>query len=249
MDRHGAVRAELLKHPKIGLRLAVAHMIVGSALWDVRAHEARTVKDTTRESVVTAPAAIAISNEDLEIEKLFETHGVRFHLTRNGDGYRLAEVFAALLKMTDREVMRVLTFVMAETLEAGGGGVEAVAHATGTDMGRYWKPDETFFDLLRDKRAINVMVAEIASPAAAKAALTETAKTQKTIIRDCLVGNGREVKPDWRPRWMQVPAGSYIDGAPCAPADAWTRVAGLFETGETEASPKAPQSAKPAKAG
>ena len=116
-------------------------------------------------------------------------------------------------------------------------------------MGRCWKPDEAFFDLLRDKRAINAMVAEIASPAAAKAALTETATTQKTIIRDCLAGNSGEAKPDWRPRWMQVPARSYIDGAPCAPADARGRIGGLFEPGETETSPKTVQAAKPAKAG
>lgn len=230
LHRHGAARAELLKHPKIAQRLAVAHMVAGSALWDVRPHEMRTVKETTRESVITAPAAIALSNEELEIEKLFETHGVRFHLTRNGDDYRLSEIFVALLKMSESQILQVLTFVMAETLEAGGAAVEAVAHATGVDMGDYWKPDEAFFDLLRDKRAINALVAEIASPAAAKAALTETAKTQKQIIRDCLTGNGRTATPDWLPAWMNVPPASYVKGAGSPPADSWSRVAALFET-------------------
>ncbi|KCZ48473.1 ParB/RepB/Spo0J family partition protein [Hyphomonas sp. CY54-11-8] len=233
LHRHGAARASLLQHPAIALRLTVAHMIAGSALWDVRPHDMRTPKAATAESVSAAPAAIAMSNEGLEIETLFSEHGVRFHITRTSDDYRLCEVFAALMKMCDAEVMRVLSFVMAACLEAGGAAVEAVAHVTATDMGAYWKPDEAFFDLLRDKRAINAMVADIASPSAAKAVLTDTAKTQKQIIRDGLTGNGREGKPDWRPGWMMTPPTALVAGAASPPAEAWTRIAALFEPGET----------------
>ncbi|MEH6411780.1 MAG: hypothetical protein V7741_14730 [Hyphomonas sp.] len=47
---------------------------------------------------------------------------------RNGDAYRLCEIFPALLAMSDTEVGEVLAFAMAETLEAGGPVVEAVLH-------------------------------------------------------------------------------------------------------------------------
>ncbi len=232
LHRHGVARAALLKAPQVALRFVVAHMMTGSALWDVRPHAPRTLKETTAESVMTGRAAIAMSDEELEIDKLFKANGVDFGLRRNGDDYRLAEVFAALQKMTEKEVLRVLAFVMAETLEAGGAAVETALHATASDPGAWWTPDDAFFDLLRDKRAINAMVAEIAGTRAAKAALTETAKTQKAIIRDCLTGNGRAAKPDWRSRWMTTPPGSYVKGAPSAPTDAWGRIAGLFKESE-----------------
>lgn len=233
LHRHGVARAGLLKAPEIALRLAVAHMMTGSALWDVRPHAPRTLKETTAESVMTARAAVAMSDEEMEIEKLFAAKGVEFGLRRNGDDYRLVEVFAALQKMTEKDVLRVLAFVMAETLEAGGAAVETALHATVSDPGPWWAPDDAFFDLLRDKRAINRIVAEIAGARVAKAALTETAKTQKAIIRDCLAGKARAAKPDWRPRWMTTPPGSYVKGAPFAPSDAWGRIAGLFKESET----------------
>lgn len=56
---------------------------------------------------------------------------------RSGDAYRLCEVFAALLAMSDTEVMEVLAFAMAETLEPGGPLVEAVLHVCETDLSAY----------------------------------------------------------------------------------------------------------------
>ena len=45
--------------------------------------------------------------------------------------------------MNDAETLTVLAFVMADTLEAGGPVVEAVAVAPETDMAAYWKPEPT----------------------------------------------------------------------------------------------------------
>ena len=137
---------------------------------------------------------------------LFTALGVNGTTRRNGDEQRLCEVFSALLAMSDKEVGSVLAFVMADTLAAGGAIVEAVAHVTDTDMVPYWKPGPAFFDLVRDKRAVNAMVADIASPSTAEA--------------------------DWRPGWMQVPPVRLVPGAASAPADAWARIAGLFEDSE-----------------
>ena len=58
-------------------------------------------------------------------------------------------------------------------------------------------------------------------------------------VTDKIIAELEERRAPWAQPW----------GAPCASADAGGRIAGLFETGETEASPKAAQTAKPAKAG
>ncbi|MDR5730006.1 MAG: hypothetical protein RB191_21545 [Terriglobia bacterium] len=51
------------------------------------------------------------------------------------------------------------------------------------------------------------MLTEVAGEAVAKANVAEKAKTQKQIIRDCLVGaNGRTKAEDWLPGWMAFPA-------------------------------------------
>lgn len=234
LHRHSAARAALLDHPQVGLRLTVAHMITGSALWDVRPHQARSAKPATLESVIAAPPSAKLGDEETAIAELFETHGVTFALRQNGDAYRLCEVFAALLKMSERQVLRVLTFVMSETLEAGGAIVEAILHITGCEPQKQIPLDEAFWDLLRDKRPINAMVAEIAGEATAKAALTDTAKNQKRIIRNRIKGEGCEkANPDWRPGWMMTPPSSYVIGAASPPKDSWTRVAALFEADKT----------------
>ena len=78
------------------------------------------------------------------------------------------------------------------------------------------------------KRVINAMVKEIAGKSCADGALTETGKKQKEIIRNRMAGHGvsaDKARPDWRPRWMQVPATHYLDKATCPPASAAARVA------------------------
>ena len=112
--------------------------------------------------------------------------------------------------------------------EAGGMVVEALAITTETDMASYWKPEPIFFDLLRDKRAINAMIGDIASAHLAKVNLTETGKVQKEILGNRIKGEACEPNPDWRPGWMLVPPSRVIDGAPCLPADKWEKIAAIF---------------------
>ncbi|KCZ96724.1 partitioning protein-like protein, partial [Hyphomonas oceanitis SCH89] len=237
LHRHGAARATLLGHPGIALRLMVAHAIVGSALWAVRRHEFLARKEDIQDSVDASRAAAEMNTAGDHVRSLFEAHGLA-SLRANGDAYHLSEVFAALLGMDDAETLTVLAFVMADTLEAGGPIVEAVAVATETDMAAYWKPDPVFLDLVRDKRAINTMVADIASPTTAKAALTDTGKAQKNLIWNRIAGEGCEANPDWRPGWMQVPPTRLVEGAGSPPADAWARIASLFTSDEDEMCPE-----------
>ena len=229
LHRHGATRATLLGHPAIALRLMVAHAMTGSALWTVQAHRCAVRKEATRESIAGSKAETEVEAARLEVEALFTALGVSGNQNRNGDAYRLCEVFSAMLAMSDKEVGQVLAFTMAETLEPGGAVVEAVTHVTGTDMSNYWKPEPAFFDLLRDKRAINAMVADIATPETAQSCLTETGKVQKQVIGNRITGEGCAPNPDWRPGWMQVPPTRYVDGAASFPADAWSRVKALFD--------------------
>ncbi|GAB5457333.1 MAG: ParB/RepB/Spo0J family partition protein [Henriciella sp.] len=227
LHRHGAARATLLQYPDIAHRLMVAHAIVGSALWSIQAHRCAARKEDTRASLATSLAEAEIEAARQTVETLFSALGV--HTKHNGDTYHLCEVFSALLAMSDDEVAAVLAYTMAATLELGGAVVEAVAHVTETDMSAYWTPERAFFELLRDKRAINAMVADIGTQTLADSCVTDTAKVQKQVIANRIEGEGCEPCPDWRPRWMQVPPTRLVEGAGCAPADAWDRIKGLFE--------------------
>ncbi|PQA88294.1 ParB/RepB/Spo0J family partition protein [Hyphococcus luteus] len=241
LHRHGAAQASLAGEPAIALRLMVAHTLAGSALWDVRAHECRTRKAETEASLAASKAAADMKAKRERIASMFEALGDNGEARRNSDAYRLCEIFVALLAMADEEVMEVLAWSMAETLEPGGALVEAVLHVCETDLSAYWKPEPVFFDLCRDKRALNAMVADIATKSAAKACRNDPAKVQKAIIENRIAGKACDANPDWRPGWMQTPPQRLVRGAESAPADAWKRVAALFEPREAEVSSE-PQS-------
>jgi ParB family chromosome partitioning protein len=232
LHRHGAAAASLLAVPAIALRLMVAHAITGSSLWNVRPHVCGARKNETHESVAGSVARAEIDAASEQVDALFSALGA-MRPRANGDAYSLCETFSALLAMSDEEVMKVLALSMAETLEAGGPVVEAVLHVCGTDLGRYWSPDDAFFELLRDKRAINAMVADIASPSVAESVVKESGKVQKALIRNRIEGVECSATPGWRPGWMQVPPTRLVEGAGCTTVEAWERIEGLFE-GEDE---------------
>jgi ParB family chromosome partitioning protein len=229
LHRHAAAQASLAASPAIALRLMVAHAMAGSALWDVRPFELRARKDETQASVEGSTSVAALAETAAQADALFKALSVNPALRRNGDDYRLSEIFSALLAMSDEEVLQVLASVMARTLEAGNGIVEAVLHVCGTDLSAAWTPDEVFFDLTKDKRAINAMIADIATSSLADSCRTDTGKAQKQVLANRINGEGCEANPDWRPGWMHVPPTRLVEGAGSPPADAWRRVAGVFE--------------------
>jgi ParB family chromosome partitioning protein len=229
LHRHAAAQASLAASPAIALRLMVAHAMAGSALWDVRPFELRARKDETQASMEGSTSEEALVEATAQADALFKALNVSPALRRNGDDYRLCELFSALLAMSDEEVLTVLASVMARTLEAGNGIVEAVLHVCGTNLPKAWKPDDVFFDLTKDKRAINAMIADIATSSLADSCRTDTGKAQKQVLANRIAGEGCKANPDWRPGWMQVPPTRLVEGAGSPPADAWRRVAGLFE--------------------
>jgi ParB family transcriptional regulator, chromosome partitioning protein len=233
LHRHAAAQASLIRNPAIALRLMAAHALCGSALWNVRMHSPGAVKATTLASVASWAATVEHGAAREGVEALFEARTAPVP-RRSGDTYHLCETFAALLAMPEAAVLQVMALAMAETLDSNGPVVEAVLHTCRTDLSAYWQPDEVFFDLLRDKRVINAMVAAIGSTSLADSCAGDTAKAQKAIIENRITGEGCTPNLDWRPGWMQVPPTRLVEGAASPPADAWDRITGLFETDAEE---------------
>lgn len=126
--------------------------------------------------------------------------------------------------------MRVLAFVTAETLEAGSAVVEALGVNLDVRMADYWQPDETFFDLIRDKTVINAMLKQVGGKRAADGNVTATGKVQKKIIRDFLTGDeGREKAEGWLPNYMAFPFKAYTKNGGIRVQDAWSKVRALFK--------------------
>jgi len=132
-----------------------------------------------------------------------------------GCSHDLYAIFNQLLSLEDKQVMQILTFVIAETLPSGSAMVELIGDMLSVDMRDHWQvQDKTaqtvFFDLLREKEAINAMLKHIGGERIAKSNVTATAKVQKQIIKDFINGeNGRKAKPEWEPRYMRFPMHGY----------------------------------------
>lgn len=214
LHRHAAVRVELLDHPQIALRLCVAQIIASSRRWDVTADPQHANTD-----------AIAASLDDNPAQKHFATvrgaHLTRlgidgdedsplvYHMPFYGRGLDVHEVFATLVKLDDPTVRELLTYVVAETLACDEGLVEVLGSLLSVDMSKHWTPDDTFFDLLRDKEAINAMLKEVGGKTVADAHVASTAKAQKSIIRQHLDGTRKPHRDGWTPRYAEFPMRGY----------------------------------------
>ncbi|WP_417319631.1 ParB/RepB/Spo0J family partition protein [Erythrobacter aureus] len=219
LHRHTAVRTALLSDPAVALRLTVAHMIGGSALWQTKPHRASTGQEATIESVRQSTAHTAYDTERKAILELLDFEVADHAVTRaNGDDWRVGEIFAKLLTLSDTDIMRVLTFVMAETLESGTCVIEQVGCHLAVDMAGSYAPDDAFFDLIRSKSLIGAMLAEVGGKKVADANVSATGKVQKGIIRDCLTGANDRTKVDWLPGYFRFPLESYTPGGAGRPS-------------------------------
>lgn len=213
LHRHAAVRAALIGHPALALRLMVAHAIVGSPLWTVRPEPQATRNDAVRESVETcrseavfdAERRVVLAALGFAAEEPTVTGG-------NGDDYGAAGLFLRLVALPDDAVMRVLAVAMGETLVAGSAVVEAAAEEIGIAMADWWEADDAFFALLRDREVLGRITAEVAGDKVAGANANEKAKTLKCIIAAHLDGTeGRDKVARWVPRWMRFPPCAYTE--------------------------------------
>ncbi|WP_395331871.1 chromosome partitioning protein ParB [Novosphingobium sp. BL-8H] len=218
LHRHAAMRAALIDHPGIALRLMVAHTIAGSPLWRIvpepQAAKSDAVKASLHDSWAEAvfderrrPVLALLGLPDDEPTLI----GGSGYGTRGG-GRDLCGLFARLVELPDSTVMEVVTLVMGEGLAAGSAAVEAVGCAIGVDMAKWWEADDAFLDTLRDREVLLAMVGEVAGKLVAQANAGEKAKTLRTIIRNHLEGaGGRTRREAWVPRWMAFPPGAYTE--------------------------------------
>ena len=217
LHRHAAVRTELLAHPAIALRLAVAHMIAGSSLWSIKPDSQRPANPEIGANVAASKAQEAFGQERGAVLALLGIESGKDDETLVEQSFysnrSLAALFAALLQREDETVLRILAYAMAETLEAHTDTVETLGALLSTDMRQWWQPDHTFLALLRDKEAINAIVRELAGDMTADAHVTSTAKVQKKIIADCLDGTRQAKVANWLPRYMAFPARGYTSRA------------------------------------
>ncbi|WP_300029327.1 ParB/RepB/Spo0J family partition protein [uncultured Roseobacter sp.] len=214
LHKHAAVRQSLTAHQGIALRLATAQIIAGSALWQCHADPQKAAREGIAESLSQNPAQVSFAEQRAEIAALLglslaadQTLVPRKH--DYGARRDLEGLMKTLRDLSDEDVMRILTFVVAETLPAQSVMVETLGAEMETDMTSVWSPDPTFFDLMRDKTALNAMVAEVAGEEVAAAHITSTARVQKSVIQACLDGTRQAKVKDWSPRYMQFPMQSY----------------------------------------
>lgn len=232
--RQSRVRTALLGQHGAVLQLLAAQMIVGSPLWRVDPQPRTGLKEETVASLEASPFTEAFKTaQTAAIAQAGLPETRKSLVQQNGDDWSLSKVFLTLQSLDDADVMDILTIAMGETLAAGSTVIDALATVLPMENQAPWIPDCTFFNLLRDKRAINAMLSEIAGETIAKAAANKTGKAQKDMIRDYIAGTGcLPPKLDWQPRWMAFPATSYLCNQGCPPALKSATVDALLAEGE-----------------
>jgi ParB family chromosome partitioning protein len=209
LHRLAAVRVALTEAPGVALRLLVAHALVGSTHWRVDADD-RHGDAALSASLAANAATSAFAERRQAVARSLGIDPDRRSVVGQRPEGGASGAFARLLAMPDDEVLGVAAVVMAETLAAGSAELEAAGAWLRVEMGRFWTPDDAFFDLIRDREAVNAMLREVGGKKVADGNLTERVKTQKAIIRDHLEGaNDRPRVEAWTPRWMTFPPTAY----------------------------------------
>lgn len=230
LHRHAAVRVALLAEPGVALRLVVAHAVANSGHWRVEVEPQNTRSEEVKASIAASTSEAAFAEKRAEILALLGGNSDdETVLAGYSDDTDTVDVFARLLKLSDGEVLRVLAFVMGESLEAGSAVVEALGGYLKLDMAQVWQADDAFFDLIRDRQVINALLADVAGQRTADGNVTEKVAAQKRIVRDCLAGtNGRAKAENWLPGWMAFPPKPVTDRGGVNAVEQWGRVRSLF---------------------
>lgn len=227
LHRHAAVRAKLTEAPGVALRVAVAHMIVGSPLWSVKVEQQRAA-NAVIESVELSASEAAFDAKRRAMLAVLGFDGDTLTIT-GGEGLGLAALFARLLPLDDAQILSILAIVMGETLWARSEMVDLLGAHLAVDMASVWQADDTFFDLIRDREVLLAMVEEVSDKQVVAGNAKEPGKVLKAIIRDCLDGKkGRAKVEGWVPRWMRFPATGYTPRGGVGAVDRSASVASLI---------------------
>ena len=208
--RHSAVRLAVANAPKIALRVMVAHVVAGASRWRTERECQQAESDAIATAISALPSQAAFAIERESARQLLGWNDPDGPLVaHDGQGARTAAVLAKLIALSDQEVMRLLAVVMAEALASGTALIDMLGETLTIDVGKHWQPEDTFFELARDREAVGAMLAEVIGEQAAASYLTETGTKKKAIIRKALAGDGRTKVDDWTPRYMRFPQGGY----------------------------------------
>lgn len=206
LHRHAMVRTTLLETPDLALPLIAAHLLVGSELWSVKADPQRSLCGSTTSSLENAPAQAAFEKERAAVCSILEIPFDASPLvTSSGKSDAFAALFDKLTSLPHAELMRVITFLMAESLEVGSIGVELAGNTMNVDPSEHWSSDDGFFQLVRDKAAINAMLAETRGEAIAKANQDQTRSQQIEALKTGLIDRDTQ----WAPRYLAFPFSTY----------------------------------------
>jgi ParB family chromosome partitioning protein len=168
--RHSAVRAALTEAPKVALRVAVAQLIAGSTHWKITTERRSPAAQSIGEALAKLATEATIESAQDAAHKLLgkkvqaEDHmGEGMVVSHGYNTERTLTVYARLIDLSDAEVMGLLAVVVAESLAVGTGIVDVLGTQLKVDVLKGWQPDDTLFQLIRDKEALGAMLAEVAA--------------------------------------------------------------------------------------
>jgi len=220
LHRHAAVAAKVAETPAVALRLMVAHAICGSVLWRVERQSQKSRNDATSESVescLSEGSTDFFRREALAMLALDEDEPALV-----GCDAEIVPLFARLMALPDKDVLAVLSVVMAESLQSGTKLIELLGSQLEVDMAQVWEADDAFIELLRDKELVGHLLADVVGAEVAASNAKESGKVQRGIIFNCLHGvMGWEKREGWVPRWMSFPPSAYTGRGGVAPVDQW----------------------------
>ncbi len=228
LHRHAAVRADLVGHPSIALRLMVAHAIAGSGLWNVRTESQHAISPAIGESVSDCESEARFDEKRRAVLSVLGFDAETPTVTGGYDGeHGMAGLFVRLLQLPDPALLDVAAIVMGETLQAGSALIELLGGLLGTDMAKHWGADDTLLDMIRDREVLGAVLRDVAGETVAKANERETGKVKRRIIRDCLTGTGRAKVEGWVPKWIAFPPAAYTTRGGVPTVTRAAEVAGL----------------------
>jgi ParB family chromosome partitioning protein len=184
----------------------VAHAVAASGNWTVKPDSRRADSTAVRESVAGSGANSLFEAEAKKVRALlapaFKDEEAGSAVAGHGhDASLTVRVFQRLLKLKDRDVARIAAFVMAETLAAGSDVTDAFGAFAKVQPRAHWTPDQTFFDLMRDRVSVNGMLADLSGKKAADKLVSAKLKDQKAAL-----ATAAAAAPEWCPGWMAFPA-------------------------------------------
>lgn len=209
--RLSTVRAALLKHPKVALRVVALRFLAASEHVTVGREPMQAAASATHTTVKGLASEATVGEARIAVRELLGLGDDDPLIGSGSVDNRAAALFAKLLGLSDAHVMQIVALAAAETLALGSDLIDTLGAALKADCRKVWTPDPALFDLIRDREVTTAMLTEVIGETAARSYLTDTGRKKKDIICKALAGEGRQKVSDWQPIWMAFPQGSYTE--------------------------------------